>query len=146
MVALSGVRGPSEALKELGKVSDISSALQDPIKSLGVLTNFAKSRVSKMIGQRSITKVHPELEEYAGHFNSMLGGFAIQVENALIKYGKKIIDHELPQKRLANMVIDLYVMIAVMSRTTSILNNDKVDKAKKEYVLSLSKISVLSIS
>ncbi len=141
-LALSGVRGPSEALKELGKVSDISSALQDPIKSLGVLTNFAKSRVSKMIGQRSITKVHPELEEYAGHFNSMLGGFAIQVENALIKYGKKIIDHELPQKRLANMVIDLYVMIAVMSRTTSILNNDKVDKAKKEYVLSLSKITL----
>ncbi|EQC45987.1 acyl-CoA dehydrogenase family protein [Bacteriovorax sp. Seq25_V] len=141
-LALSGVRGPSDALKELGKVSDISSALQDPIKSLGVLTNFAKNRVSKMIGQRSITKAHPELEEYAGYFNSMLGGFAIQVENALIKYGKKIIDHELPQKRLANMVIDLYVMIAVISRTTSILNNDKIDQAKKDYVLSLAKITL----
>lgn len=141
-LALSGVRGPSDDLKELGKVSDVSSALQDPIKSLGVLTNFAKNRVSKMIGQRSITKVHPELEEYAGYFNSMLGGFAIQVENTLIKYGKKIIDIELPQKRIANMAIDLYVMLAVLSRTTSILENSKIDQKKKDYVLNLAKISL----
>lgn len=141
-LALSGVRGPSDDLKELGKVSDVSSALQDPIKSLGVLTNFAKNRVSKMIGQRSITKVHPELEEYAGYFNSMLGGFAIQVENTLIKYGKKIIDIELPQKRIANMAIDLYVMLAVISRTTSILENSKIDQKKKDYVLNLAKISL----
>lgn len=141
-LALSGVRAPSEDLKELGKVADVSTALQDPIKSLGVLTNFAKNRVSKMIGQRSITKVHPELEEYAGYFNSMLGGFGIQVENTLIKYGKKIIDVELPQKRLANMAVDLYVMLAVLSRTTSILESSKVDQKKKDYVLNLSKIAL----
>ena len=141
-LALSGVRGPSENLKELGKVSDISSALQDPIKSLGVLTNFAKNRVSKMIGQRSVTKVHPKLEEYAGHFNSMLGGFSIQVENALIKYGKSIIHHELPQKRLADMTIELYVMLATMSRTTAILNDEKVSQEKKDYVLNLGLIAL----
>lgn len=141
-IALSGVRGPSEELKELGKAADVSKALQDPIKSLGVLTNFAKNRVSKMIGQRSITKVHPELEEYAEYFNSMLSGFAIQVENTLMKYGKKIIDHELPQKRIANMAIELYVMLAVMSRTTSILNNKEIAQDKKDYVLNLSKIAL----
>lgn len=141
-LALSGVRGPSEGLKELGKVADVSKALNDPIKSLGVLTNFAKSRVTKMIGQRSLSKVHPELEEYAGYFNSMLGGFSIQVENALIKYGKKIIDHELPQQRIANMAIQLYVMCSVLSRTTAILNNDKVEQSKKDYVLNLARISL----
>lgn len=141
-LALSGVRGPSEGLKELGKVSDVSKALQDPIKSLGVLTNFAKNRVTKMIGQRSISKVHPELEEYAGYFNSMLGGFSIQVENTLMKYGKKIIENELPQQRLANMAIELYVMVAVMSRTTSIMGRDDVDQAKKDYVMNLSKVAL----
>ncbi len=141
-LALSGIRGPSENMKELGKVSDVSKALQDPIKSLGVLTNFAKSRVSKMIGQRLITKAHPELEEYAGYFNSMLGAFAIQVENTLMKYGKNIIGNELPQKRLADMAIQLYVMVAVMSRTTSILNNDQVEQSKKDYVLNLALISL----
>jgi len=141
-LALSGVRGPSEGLKELGKVTDVSKALQDPIKSLGVLTNFAKNRVTKMIGQRSISKVHPELEEYAGYFNSMLGGFSIQVENTLMKYGKKIIHNELPQQRLANMAIELYVMVAVLSRTTSIMEKKDVDQAKKDYVMNLAKVAL----
>ncbi|EQC51030.1 acyl-CoA dehydrogenase family protein [Bacteriovorax sp. DB6_IX] len=141
-LALSGVRGPSEGLKELGKISDVSKALQDPIKSLGVLTNFAKNRVTKMIGHRSISKVHPELEEYAGYFNSMLGGFSIQVENTLMKYGKKIIDNELPQQRLANMAIELYVMLAVMSRTTAIMEKSDVGQAKKDYVMNLAKVAL----
>lgn len=140
-LALSGVRGPSEDLKELGKISDVSSALQDPIKSLGVLTNFARKRFSKMVPGRTLSKVHSSLEEESEQFSALLGQFAIQVENTLIKYGKKIIDHELPQGRLANMAIDLYAMVALLSRTTSILNNDKVDQKKKDYVLNLTRIS-----
>ncbi|MAE59407.1 MAG: acyl-CoA dehydrogenase [Halobacteriovorax sp.] len=141
-LALSGIRGPSENMKELGKVTDVSKSLQDPIKSLGVLTNFAKSRVSKMIGQRLITKAHPSLEEYAGYFNSLLGAFAIQVENTLMKYGKKIIDNELPQKRIADMAIQLYVMVAVLSRTTSILNDENIEQSKKDYVQNLALIAL----
>lgn len=140
-LALSGVRGPSEDLKELGKISDVSSALQDPIKSLGVLTNFARKRISKMVPGRTLSQVHASLEEEAEQFSSMLGNFSIQVENTLIKYGKKIIDHELPQGRIANMAIDLYAMVALLSRTTSILNDDKIDQKKKDYVLNLTKIS-----
>ncbi len=139
-LALSGIRGPSENLKELGKVSDVSAALADPIKSLGVLSGFAKKRISKMIASRALTKAHPELEEFAGYFSSMMSGFAIQVENILIKYGKKIIDNELPQMRLSNMVVELYVMLATISRTTSILEMDDVSKEKKDYVLKLTRV------
>jgi acyl-CoA dehydrogenase family protein 9 len=138
-LALSGVRGPAETLKELGKISDFQGALNDPIKSLGVLTNFAKSRLNKMMSSRSLTKVHPDLEDYAEHFSSMMSGFAIQVENVLIKYGKSIIDHELPQARLSNMVIQLYAMACVLSRTTSILEDDKVPEDKKDYVKKLTR-------
>lgn len=140
-LALSGVRGPSEDLKELGKISDVSAALQDPIKSLGVLTNFARKRISKMVPGRTLSQVHSTLEEEAEQFSSMLGNFSIQVENTLIKYGKKIIDHELPQGRIANMAIDLYAMVALLSRTTSILNDEKIDQKKKDYVLNLTKLS-----
>ncbi len=137
-LALSGVRGPSEGLKELGKVTtDVSSALQDPIKSLGVLTDFAKNRISNMVGSKSLTKSHPKLEEWSNSFSALLGTFAIQVENTLIKYGKNIIDHELPQKRLADMSIQLYVMVSVISRTTNILNDESIDDKKKDYCLNL---------
>ncbi len=141
-LSLSGIRGPSEKLKELGKISNVSKALEDPIKSLGVLTDFAKNRITKMMPTRSLSKAHPRLEEWASEFSSMLGGFSIQVENTLMKYGKNIIGNEHPQKRLANMAIQLYVMIAVISRTTSILNDEKLDEEKKEYCFNLAQHSL----
>tara|TARA_R110002072_G_scaffold276051_1_gene437442 strand:+ start:185681 stop:187447 length:1767 start_codon:yes stop_codon:yes gene_type:complete len=141
-LALSGIRGPSERLKELGKISNVSKALEDPIKSLGVLTDFAKNRISKMMPTRSLGQVHPKLEDWADEFSSMLGGFSIQVENTLMKYGKKIIDNELPQKRLADMSIQLYVMLSVLSRTTSILNDEKISDEKKDYCHNLALLSL----
>lgn len=141
-LALSGIRGPSEKLKELGKISNVSKALEDPIKSLGVLTDFAKNRVAKMMPTRSLSQAHPRFEEWSNEFSSMLGGFSIQVENTLMKHGKKIIENEYPQKRLSNMVIQLYVMLSVISRTTSILNDEKIDDKKKEYCYNLAELSL----
>lgn len=141
-LALSGMRGPSEKLKAVGRLTNIGSALEDPIKSLGVLTDFAKNRVSKLIPTRSLTKVHPKLEEWGNEFSSMLAGFSIQVENTLMKYGKNIIGNELPQKRIANMTIHLYAMIAVLSRTTAILNDDQLPDDKKEYCLGLAELAL----
>jgi acyl-CoA dehydrogenase family protein 9 len=93
-----------------------------------------------MIPSKTLTHYHPRLEEHAQKFSSMLSGFAIQVENTLIKYGKKIIHHELPQQRLANMALELYAILAVLSRTTYILNQDSIDDKQKEYVMSLTNI------
>lgn len=140
LLSLSGIKGPSEDLKDLGKISDVSKALNTPIKSLGVLTNFAKKRIGKMIPSKTISNYHPSLEAHAQKFSSMLSGFAIQVENSLIKYGKNIIHHELPQKRIANMAIQLYAILAVISRTTYILEQDDIDQKQKDYVLSLTNI------
>jgi acyl-CoA dehydrogenase family protein 9 len=139
LLALSGVRGPSEDLKELGKITDVGTALHDPIKSLGVFSKFARKRLSNVLGSKHLTKAHPELKDQADKFSGCLGRFAIEVENALIKYGKKIVDNELPQGRLADMSINLYVMVAVISRTTAILNSSKATAEQKEYVLRLTK-------
>ena len=141
-VALSGMKGPSDKLKDLGKISDVSKALEDPIKSLGVLTDFAKSRISKLIGTKSLTLCHADLQEQAIFFSSMLSDFAIDVENTLIKYGKNIIGNQLPQGRIANMAIELYLYIAVLSRTSYILNNEKISAEKKKHALMLAKHSL----
>lgn len=139
LIALSGVRGPSEDLKELGKISDVSSALSDPIKSLGVFTKFARKRMSDLSGSQKLEWVHPEFQDQADKFASMLGKFAIAVEDTLIKYGKKIVDNEMPQGRIANMCMELYVILAVLSRTTAILNDASVSQEKKDYVTKLAK-------
>ena len=132
--ALSGIKGPSDDLKELGKIADVSKAIQDPIKSVGILTDFAKKRFGKKFGTKTLTKVHPSLESHGAHFTSALSDFAIAVENTIMKYGKNIIGNELPQMRIANMAIELYVQLCVLSRTTAILNKSDVSDKDKEYV------------
>ncbi len=139
-IALAGMKGPSESLKELGKISDVSKVMQDPIKSVGVLTTFAKKRISSMVGQKSLTFVHSKLEDEGDEFASYMSTFSIQVENTLIKYGKDIIGNEYPQGRIANMAIELYAMLAVLSRTTSILNDDKIEDSQKDYSLKLCRL------
>lgn len=132
--ALSGIKAPSDDLKELGKIADVSKALKDPIKSVGVLTDFAKKRISKKFGSKTLTKIHPSLEKQGNHFVSSLKDFAIAVENTIIKYGKNIIGNELVQMRIANMSIELYAQLCVLSRTTSILNRSDISDKDKEYV------------
>lgn len=132
--ALSGIKGPSDDLKELGKISDVSKAFQDPIKSVGILSDFAKKRMSKRFGNKTLTKIHPSLEIFGNHFSSSLKDFAIAVENTIMKFGKNIIGNELLQMRIANMSIELYVQLCVLSRTTSILNRSDVSESDKEYV------------
>lgn len=138
--ALSGIKGPSDTLKELGRITDVSKAIQDPIKSVGLLTDFAKKRLSKYVGSKTLTKVHPSLETHGSHFVSAMNDFSIAVENTIIKYGKNIIGNELPQMRIANMSIELYVQLCVLSRTTSILNRTDVSDKDKEYVTQLTEI------
>jgi acyl-CoA dehydrogenase family protein 9 len=138
--ALSGIKGPSDDLKELGKISDVSRAFQDPIKSVGILSDFAKKRMSKRFGNKTLTKVHPTLEGHGNHFVTALKDFAIAVENTIIKFGKNIIGNELLQMRIANMSIELYVQLCVLSRTTSILNKADVSEKDKEYVTLLTEL------
>ncbi len=138
--ALAGLKGPSDDLKELGKVTDVSKALQDPIKSLGVLTNFAKKRVTKMVATKTLTLVHPSLETQGHNFSVMLKDFSISVENTIMKYGKNIISNQLPQMRIANMAIELYAQLSVLSRTTSILNRTDISDSDKEYVSLLTEL------
>ena len=136
-LALSGIKGPSEHMKELGKMADISTSLQSPLKSLGLLGKFAGRRIERMVFNRALTQNHPLLQNWATHFASMLSAFSNHVEDCLIKHGKNIVEKQLPQKRLADMSIQLYVMLSVISRTTSILNDKDVDEEKKQYTLHL---------
>lgn len=136
-IALSGIKGPSDTLKELGKIADISKVLNDPIKSLGLLTDFARKRVHKMIGSKSISKVHADLKPLGDELSIMVSEFSIKVENTLIKLGKKIIGNELTQKRIAEMSISLFCMSAVLSRSSGIIADDKIGSDTKEQIKAL---------
>jgi acyl-CoA dehydrogenase family protein 9 len=140
--SLSGLKGPSQSLAELGKLSDISDVIRDPIKSLGVLTSFAKKRLSRFVGGNVLSDCHFKLAKEASKISEMVSQFSLEVENTLFQFREKIIDHELPLKRLANMVMEIYVSLAIVSRTTGILKNNNISSNEQDYCLDLAHVAL----
>jgi acyl-CoA dehydrogenase family protein 9 len=111
-IALSGMRAPGEYLRQLGK------ALRDPIKGFGFLADFALTRVREAVTTPQLTAVHPALKPWADYFVQYTERFHHTVESAIMKFGKRVIDRQLMLKRFADVAINLYAMVAVLSRVT----------------------------
>jgi acyl-CoA dehydrogenase family protein 9 len=120
-VALSGMQGPGEYLKKIGK------ALRDPIKGFGLLTGYAVQKVKDKVAHDHLDNVHPKLSDEAAKFNEYAKALDQVTERALMKHGKDIILKQFIQCRLADMVIDLYAMVAIISRVDTLLKENARD-------------------
>lgn len=127
-VALSGMQERGEYLKKIGK------ALKDPIKGFGVLSDYAVSYVKDRLTRERIQEVHSSIAESKAQFENWAKNLHITVERVLMKYGKNIIQKQIIQKRLADAMINLYGMIAVLSRTDKCIKTKGFDKCKKEIL------------
>lgn len=114
-IALAGMQGPGEYLKKIGK------ALRDPIKGFGLLTGYAAHKVKDTVAADKIENVHARLSDEAGKFNEYAAALHGATEKVLMKYGKEVITKQFAQRRLADMAIDLYAIIAVISRVDTLL-------------------------
>jgi acyl-CoA dehydrogenase family member 9 len=125
LVALSGMRDVGEDLKEVGR------ALKAPLSSLGILSDYAARKIRGVVPGR-LTKIAPELApegEIVAKYARAAGG---AVETLLRKYGKGVIEKEYHQERLANVAIDLYASLAVLSRATAAIARSGAEKAASE--------------
>ncbi len=116
-IALAGMQGPGEYLKKIGK------ALRDPIKGFGLLTGYAARKVKDKVAADRITNIHPRLSEEVDKFNDYAATLYSATEKVLMKYGKDVITKQFAQRRLADMTIDLYAMVAVISRLDTLLKS-----------------------
>ena len=64
------------------------------------------------------------------------------VERALRRYGKKIVDRQYVQERLANAGMDLFMATAVLSRATSELEAAGGDESKVQNELDCARVFV----
>ena len=113
LVALSGMRDVGEDLQEIGR------ALKAPLSSLGILSEYAARKVRAYATPARLTRIAPSLAaqgELVAKYSRAASG---AVETLLRKYGKGVIGKEYHQERLANVAIDLYACLAVLSRATA---------------------------
>ena len=126
LIALSGMKELGDSLKE------VQSALKSPLAQRGILTEYAHKRLKGVITHDKLTKVHPSLAPEADQVGRYCGIFANACETILRKHGKKVVDREYQQERLADVLIDLYAQIATLSRVTASLEKKGEEKAAGE--------------
>jgi len=125
-VALSGVQSRGEYLKKIGK------ALKDPIKGFGLLTDYATDWIKDRITTERIRDVHSSLMASKTDFENWIKNLHLTAERVLIEHGKDIMYREMITTRLADAAIDLYAMIATISRVNSRIEEVGAEKADKE--------------
>ncbi len=129
------------AMNEVGKkLTDLSKSLDgifnDPIKGFGTISEYALRRVSQetKVGavKNTFTKLDPVMKPFAEIFEEGVRDLARAADRILKKHGKNIIGKQFATKRLADIMIDLFVLSAVISRVDSSLKKNGAEKAKKE--------------
>ncbi len=130
-IALNGIQGPAESLKEVG------TALRKPVRNLGLLTGFAASRVRNIIGTKATLEpdLHPRLEKNEKFFEKHVADLRSATARAIMRHRKDIVDRQLVLERLANMAIELFARACVISRTQSILDEKGEQLAERELAL-----------
>jgi alkylation response protein AidB-like acyl-CoA dehydrogenase len=112
LIALMGLQDAGERLKALG------DAFKDPIHSLGAIGSYLAGRAKRQITRPEFTKVDAAFEQEAETVSKLVHDFGLAVETLVLKYGKKIIEKQFLQERMANAAIDLFLSTAVLSRAT----------------------------
>jgi acyl-CoA dehydrogenase family protein 9 len=112
LIALTALQQPGERLKELGK------AFKDPLHSIGAIGSYVAGRAKRTVTKPTFSRVHDALREEADAVAAIIHDLALAVEGLLLKYGKAMIEKQFFQLRLANVAIDIYLSVAVLSRTT----------------------------
>jgi acyl-CoA dehydrogenase family protein 9 len=126
LVALSGMRDVGEDLKEVGR------ALKAPLSSLGILSDYAAKKIRAYATPARLTKIAPELAAEGEVVVKYARAVSGAVETLLRKYGKGVIQKEYHQERLANVAIDLYASLAVLSRATAAIASRGAEKSAEE--------------
>jgi len=115
-IALAGMKPVADSLTLVG------DALKEPIKQLGILSDYFLDRLYKTFAPERLSHAHPSLEREAGYVEAGVKVLSLACERILKRHGREIHQKQFAQKRLAHAGMDLYAMVAAISRATTSLD------------------------
>jgi acyl-CoA dehydrogenase family protein 9 len=130
-IALNGVQGPAERLKEVG------SALRTPLRRWGLISGYAASRVKSAFGTTATLDVelHDRLQTHKKYFEKHVAELAAATERAIRKHRRDIIERQQVLERLADMGIELFATAAVIARTQQLIDKRGAEQCERELGL-----------
>src|SRR5437016_794346 len=119
---------------------ELASSLTDPIKGFGLLRDYAVRKARQSVPMQAvpygrtpqITKAHPALQEQVIYVEDAVQSLAAVAESSLRKHGRNIVEQQLLVGRIADIAIDLLALCAALARTTRIIEQRGLEKAKNE--------------
>ncbi|WP_205697282.1 acyl-CoA dehydrogenase family protein [Conexibacter sp. SYSU D00693] len=126
-IALTALKPLGEELSDLGDLH-----LTDPIGTLGSLGSYALGRVRREVMPDSITRAHPELGDLASKVGDQVKHLRGAGEGLLRRHGRAIVDQGMSHKRYSEALSDVLAQVAVLSRVTSIFEDQGVEASGQE--------------
>lgn len=133
LIALTAMNDVASQLQELS--STMKDIFNHPIKGFGVLSDYARKHAvlrSGIGGERGFENLHEAIQDQAKIFEEETRYLAQATDSILRKHGKAIIGKQLASHRLAEIMIDLFVMACTISRVQSSINANGVEAAALE--------------
>ena len=130
-IALNGIQGPAERLKEIG------SALRKPVRNLGLISGFAASRIRSALGATPTLDVSLDerLTTHKRYFEKHIAELHTLTERVIQQYRADIVERQQELERLADMAIELFATGCVLARTQRLIEERGVALCEREIEL-----------
>jgi acyl-CoA dehydrogenase family protein 9 len=130
-IALNGIQGPAEQLKEIG------SALRRPLKNLGLISGFAASRLRSALGATSTLDVelHERLVAHKEYLEKHVAELHTSTERVIRQYRGEIVDRQQELERLSDMAVELFATACTLARTQTLIDERGAESCARELDL-----------
>ena len=130
-VALNGIQGPAEQLKEIG------SAIRQPLQNLGLISGFAASRLRSAFGTTPTLDVelHERLVSHKQYLEKHVAELRTSTERVIRQYRGGIVDRQQELERLSDMAIELFATACTLSRTQTLIDERGAESCARELDL-----------
>jgi acyl-CoA dehydrogenase family protein 9 len=129
-IALFGMKAVGEDLEQVLRWS------KHPVGNFGRLAQFAGAQWDDVILGHEISQLHPQLKLPGRTLARLVRALARDVCRLLAIHREGLLDMQLIQQRIANSVIDLYAMAAVIARLQTMLDDgDHHERSSRDLVV-----------
>jgi alkylation response protein AidB-like acyl-CoA dehydrogenase len=136
-IALTAMNRVAAQLKDVAQ--SMKGVLHDPIKGFGVLGDYALKQASVLTGlvgeKRHFTLLHPSLRDAQEQFEEHTRELAWAADRVLRKHGRAIVDKQFALRRIADILVDQFVLASTISRVNAAVEEKGADGAKRELGL-----------
>lgn len=130
-VAMAGMQGATREVLSVGR------AVREPLKALGLLSELAARKAKSALTSQAprVSRSHPLLHREREILENYTERLSSNVDRVLRRHGRNLSEMQYTQRRVADIMIELYALSACIARTTRAIEERGEEGARRELTL-----------